>query len=884
MRWLHISDVHYNPDKDGRSSDQLRVQLPKYLAALKDPVDEVFVTGDFRFARDQKDSDEVAERSVAFVLDLAESVGVNDSEHIHIVPGNHDLNRYANPNDKRKLSRIINSYLKNSDNGQFPTDDTRFLLDRFSFFKRICSKLYPNGSVWTDSLQPLHAFRCFGDYSLLYLNTAIVCNKNEERGELVIGNDALYRALKEIKAQNGDKPIIVLAHHALDCLTKKEREEVEKLLRYYSVNLYLCGDSHEVWHRQIYKTAEITMGCIKQESGIQAAFSIGELQSNGIITIDAHLWDSRLGGWGPYSQFNQTIKNIFPQPPADTIKPQILKNHTVKLFGRESIIDEIHQKLLLSVGQYAVEVQGPPGIGKTSVCRAVMQHFDPGRATEVDMTRKLTKTDALTALLNSFGIEQPEVMENQVETLLRSRPGQVVYFDNMEDPLVDENYKKWFVDFIDNSGWHILYSSRKRLHNPKIKNILVPQLVMPDAKHMFLSHWGKSADSNTQPLEDLLTALDCHPLSIKLVAAQKYKYPTINALLDAWNKNKDHHDDMKFEDDDGPHSSLNADLKMSYNAVKSNREALVLWAVLSFLPSALSRELFDVTFQHNQKAYEEAVRVLLKNSLIETIILHENGAYGYSMLNPIKSQAFTFNESNRELSVSLLREAFQTIFKAGDHRKHSNHANWHDFSIRCLFPALTLLDRTLLDEGRNCSLILSMRNYYQKSAPMSLELLRNLAAQQNDPYLSAFLNETMGDLENRLGQIDAAQRHYEQAEALFRAEQSNLGLANVLQSMGDLERLHENYLLAIEYYEKALILYNTEQDLMGKSYTMAELCRIYALAGKTDEAMQFINEIIGFFDEMPEYKRPYVVGCIKESMDLLNIDTDVNSSPQQQEI
>ncbi len=30
MKWLHLSDIHYNPYRDGRSTEQLREKLLKY--------------------------------------------------------------------------------------------------------------------------------------------------------------------------------------------------------------------------------------------------------------------------------------------------------------------------------------------------------------------------------------------------------------------------------------------------------------------------------------------------------------------------------------------------------------------------------------------------------------------------------------------------------------------------------------------------------------------------------------------------------------------------------------------------------------------------------------------------------------------------------------
>ena len=106
---------------------------------------------------------------------------------------------------------------------------------------------------------------------------------------------------------------------------------------------------------------------------------------------------------------------------------------------------------------------------------------------------------------------------------------------------------------------------------------------------------------------------------------------------------------------------------------------------------------------------------------------------------------------------------------------------------------------------------------------------------------------------------------------MYREEQANLGLANVLSSMGDLERKQSNYQVSIRHYENAFHLYDIEKEPMGKSYLLGELCRIYALAERTDDALKTLQQTRIAFDQMPENVRPYVAGCIKEAAELLGI-------------
>lgn len=94
LKFLHFSDIHFNPNDSGRATKDLRVKIADYMQEKKiTNIDELFFTGDFRHAKKQagQDSQIVAENSVAFLYEIANCIGIKDKKHIHIVPGNHDL-------------------------------------------------------------------------------------------------------------------------------------------------------------------------------------------------------------------------------------------------------------------------------------------------------------------------------------------------------------------------------------------------------------------------------------------------------------------------------------------------------------------------------------------------------------------------------------------------------------------------------------------------------------------------------------------------------------------------------------------------------------------------------------------------------------------------
>ena len=92
MKFLHISDLHFDPINDGEETTLLREKFITYLVEKEIVVDEIFFPGDFRHAMKQKDQqeDEIIENACDFLIAIAQNV-VKDTdniyEHIHIVPG-----------------------------------------------------------------------------------------------------------------------------------------------------------------------------------------------------------------------------------------------------------------------------------------------------------------------------------------------------------------------------------------------------------------------------------------------------------------------------------------------------------------------------------------------------------------------------------------------------------------------------------------------------------------------------------------------------------------------------------------------------------------------------------------------------------------------------
>lgn len=46
MKWIHLSDIHFDPQSDGRNANQLRRKLIEYIKGCHIKADYLFITGD----------------------------------------------------------------------------------------------------------------------------------------------------------------------------------------------------------------------------------------------------------------------------------------------------------------------------------------------------------------------------------------------------------------------------------------------------------------------------------------------------------------------------------------------------------------------------------------------------------------------------------------------------------------------------------------------------------------------------------------------------------------------------------------------------------------------------------------------------------------------
>ncbi len=231
----------------------------------------------------------------------------------------------------------------------------------------------------------------------------------------------------------------------------------------------------------------------------------------------------------------------------------------VYLVGRSDIVRETVQKLIRS---RHVALAGPGGIGKTSIAKAVINDGDVESMFGVE--RYFVAFDDHDSVGHHDSAITLDVFVNHIANALGLRPAKadkqkivLSYFavssrrvllvlDNAETFLHASKETGRIANMIDDLGALssvvILLTTRSLALPPNLRceSVAVPPLTLGAARKTFLDIYVDSPIDSTT-LDYLLTELDCHPLSINLLAQAAHQNQwSEKDLSDAWKREKTH--------------------------------------------------------------------------------------------------------------------------------------------------------------------------------------------------------------------------------------------------------------------------------------------------------------------------------------------------------
>lgn len=313
FKWIHLSDIHFQ-ENEGYNIEIARNDLPTYLSEKIGNCNAVFITGDFRFAKNSNGNiDDVCE----YIKKIKNAV---NAEYVLCVPGNHDLNR--NSMREAVIDGVCKKYNAVTD-GTFDSVMLEYLTSGFVFYNEIQNRI-GNQIVDKDNV---HILFKTNQCNLLLLNTAITAGRDGERGSLLLGIKYVQAALENANPKN---PTIAIGHHGMSFLDRDEQKILFDLFERNKVKLYLCGHEHALFDEYVGKEIlQMTAGCLKNEDSknINIGFSSGVLSDDFEASLQIHQWIDGTNTW-------VNTKNI--DPPVALIKKNT-KRKTVKTKSETSL-------------------------------------------------------------------------------------------------------------------------------------------------------------------------------------------------------------------------------------------------------------------------------------------------------------------------------------------------------------------------------------------------------------------------------------------------------------------------------------------------------------------------------------------------------------------
>lgn len=590
--------------------------------------------------------------------------------------------------------------------------------------------------------------------------------------------------------------------------------------------------------------------------------------------------------WYPPGMHNEAYNALFSQLSKDLGLTSLIDldndiNYTLlhPLLGRDTLVEKIVEQIVLPSS--CVWVEGAAGIGKTEICKevySVLKKSYPGlEMPYIDITGISSLSAFFDVVIKETRISIPNpVNGDSISQIVLKKLGEkyssflqqhipvIMYFDNFEDiwdkltsKTDRDNLINWICRLMANNI-NVLVSSRDfspsipncvRYHVDPLDNGIenISSLKQKDfdklnSVNLFYNILGRTiAPREKRAFRSLIEQLEGHPLAIVLTATQAQKEISLNGLLDRWDKARQ--DTFGMRD---AHQNLTVALKVSWNVISTNTEAVIQWGLLYYSLKEIPTDIFEkLRGDIDREAWCEGFSVLKYANLVDVTSDRSN----ITMLLPLKKQFAYFTEENRYIQEScLIRwaiyiDGFLDITGKSLSAKQSlSYPQVVKFTPQILYIMEQLMTFGTEKSGQYLDQIVKkVRRFYElyvQSENLLKKLIQYYKERDSNSLLSIVL-EDYGSLLRRLGKLDEAQKAYDKAEILYREKTDTREFADLLKSKGDLLRRLGKLDEAKRTYDKAEVLYRQKADnrrLANLLVSRGELlCQLNSL-GKANEA------------------------------------------------
>ena len=549
----------------------------------------------------------------------------------------------------------------------------------------------------------------------------------------------------------------------------------------------------------------------------------------------------------------QPIQKLLPGELSGSKDPR-LQPREGEVIGREDKLGEVTAFLNGTSLSATVcgHITGSAGIGKTEVCKQALKRWlDSTSATRAFWLQVRDDADTshlLNQLGNAVGLA-PETIAHisEISQLSQYLPSGLYYLDNLESAAESQGGKQLLRELSQVPGIRLLASSRITLDGVLGQSIHIGRLDTDSAAELFLKCWkGSSVPQINEIREFVDQQLGGHALSITLVARlggyyswqllQRLWFEQGTALAKSRNPSDPHLD------------SLEISFALTMNLLSKEPGALDLWQFAALFPDGFDEDalcLWEEISGHSQArvALVEHHLLAFNDDRITMLPPLARYALSHTALSSSNGQKFNWegarNHAYRYFIV-LSHDASNTLSSDENilSRVKSSQQLW---AIELLCKTDVALGNP--NERLAQQLLRQLQNVYSFNVLAGLALLKH-ARQILGGALPEYL---LGDLESRLGNVDQARGHYDNAIDLYKKEQAKLGLANALKALGDLESRLGNVDQARGHYDNAIDLYKKEQAKLGLANALKALGDLERRLGNVDQARGHYDNAIDLY-------------------------------------
>lgn len=575
--------------------------------------------------------------------------------------------------------------------------------------------------------------------------------------------------------------------------------------------------------------------------------------------------------WYPYHQFDaldvflKELCNNLDSPTKKALSSTIPAARR-ELIGRDATIDEVYRRC--TSGHTPVFVTGPGGIGKTEVCHSVLRRMerDGFSVLYVDVTDVTAPAVFCEAVAKAAGA--PALQDEKAgdfscyltyaKEQVIAYPHGTLYLDNWESlwyAIQEEKIKIQLLEWmagICTAGIPVLVSSRDCPTEYDVALFHHPLPALDRAKGedraLFRAVYTQKRghlSMEGELFEQLLRQLDGHPLSIVLTATQAARSSGWESVLEHWTQAKQKTANQR-------HSSLDAALRVSWDAVSDHPDCIRVWGLVALsrdtLPIAQLKTL-DSSWEDTR--WNDSIASLHDASLLDW----SDDGTALQMLQPIK-EAFFLLAKERDAMICFQdwHWHFKALLDVANNDHHPGRLTAHIAIVAQLPQLFYLLDYMISQypAGKADNLIrfwYAAGNYFQFSSVHALPLFRkimhfvkrNVSGELQEQCL-AYLSGRTADLLQNLSQLEEAGRLYQKAERIYEKFQLNVALATTLLNHGNLLQRLGNFDSAMHFYECAQKLFEQESNQFGLANTYTLQADLFDRSGDIDQAMKLYRK------------------------------------------